>query len=290
MRNSPASPAPGGARPPATKADPLRAKRSLGQHFLRDRAALGRIVQAAGLGPADRVLEIGAGDGTLTEALAATGAQVIAVETDRRRIPRLLQRFPPQGPVEIVEADILRFDLGTLGPLAPLRCVSNLPYNVATAVLDRLLERRGTFSLLVLMFQKEVARRLVASPGDPAYGSLSLATQYRAEAELLFTLPRAAFSPPPAVESAVVRLAPRAEPLLPPETEVVFEQLLRAGFAHRRKTFLNSAAVSGRPVPQDALAAGLRGLGLTERARAEEIPLEGFLRLAKELAAVLSSP
>jgi 16S rRNA (adenine1518-N6/adenine1519-N6)-dimethyltransferase len=262
----------------------LRAKKSLGQHFLRDRATLARIVAAAAPGPGDLVLEVGAGDGTLTAPLAATGARVIALETDRARVPLLRRRFPEGGLVEVVEADVLRFDLEQLRPRAPLACVSNLPYNIATAVLDRLLSARGVFRLLVLMFQKEVARRLVAGPGDPAYGSLSLATQYRAQAELLFTVPRGAFAPPPKVESAVVRLVPRAEPLLPPAAERVFETLLRAGFTQRRKTFLNSAAGSGRAVPREALARGLEALGLTERARAEEIPLEGFLRLARELA------
>ncbi len=258
----------------------LRAKKSLGQHFLRDRGAVDRIVRAGDLGPADRVLEIGAGDGTLTGPLAGTGALVIALETDRNRVPQLLRRFPEGGRVEVVEADVLHFDLESLRPRAPLKCVSNLPYNIATAVLDRLLEARGIFSLLVLMFQKEVALRLVAAPGDPAYGSLSLATQYRAQAALLCTVPRGAFRPPPKVESAVVRLVPRPAPLLPPDQECVFATLLRAGFAQRRKLFLNSAAGSGLAIDRDALAAGLRTLGLTELARAEEIPLEGFLRLA----------
>jgi len=261
----------------------ISAKKSLGQHFLRDRGVLARILEAAELTASDRVLEIGAGDATLTAPLARACGRLIALETDRRRIPRLRELFPEGGNVEIVDADILRFDLGTLSPLAPLKCVSNLPYNIATAVLDRLLERRGMFSRLVLMFQKEVARRLVAGPGDAAYGSLSLATQYRAGAELLFTVPKGAFSPPPEVESAVVRLTPRGEALLAPEEERVFERLLRAGFAHRRKFFLNSASGSRHPIDRDALLAGLESLGLTERARAEEIPLEGFLRLARAL-------
>ncbi len=258
----------------------LRAKKSLGQHFLRDRGVLEAILRAARLSPEDRVLEIGAGDATLTAPLARACGRVIALETDRRRVPRLHEIFPAGGNVEIVDADILQFDLGSLAALAPLKCISNLPYNIATAVLDRLLERRGMFSLLVLMFQKEVGRRLVAGPGDPSYGSLSLATQYRAEASLVCTVPRRAFSPPPDVESAVVRLVPRPAPLLPPRQEQVFEHLLRAGFAYRRKTFLNSAAVAARPLPQQALAGALTALGLTERARAEEITLEGFLRLA----------
>jgi len=261
----------------------LRAKKSLGQHFLRDRGVLERILHAADLSADDRVLEIGAGDATLTAPLARACGRLIAIETDRRRLPHLREQFPAGGNVRIVDADILQFDLDSLAVDAPLKCVSNLPYNIATAVLDRLLARRGMFSLLVLMFQQEVGRRLVAGPGDAAYGSLSLATQYRAEAALVCTVPRRAFSPPPAVESAVVRLAPRPAPLLPPEQEQTFEHLLRAGFAYRRKTFLNSATIAARPLDPQALAAGLSSLGLTERARAEEIPLEGFLRLAKLL-------
>ena len=261
----------------------LRAKKSLGQHFLRDREILERIVQAAELKAGDRVLEIGAGDATLTVPLSRAAGRVIAVETDRRFIPRLRGLFPDGGNVEVLEADALKFELDALAGLAPLKCVSNLPYNIATAVLERLLRCRGMFSLLVLMFQKEVARRLVAGPGDSAYGSLSLATQYRADAALLFTVPRSAFSPPPEVESAVVRLAPRPAPLLPPGEERIFDELLRAGFAQRRKLFLNSVAGSRRPIDRDALAGALVAAGFTERARAEEIPLEGFLRLARAL-------
>jgi len=268
----------------------LSAKKSLGQHFLRDRGVLERILAAAALGPNDHALEIGAGDATLTAPLAASCGRLVALETAHRRVPALRERFSAGGTVEIVDADILRFDLEILRPLAPLKCVSNLPYNIATAVLDRLLERRGMFSLLVLMFQKEVARRLVAGPGDSAYGSLSLATQYRAEAELLFTVPRGAFVPSPKVESAVVRLVPRAAPLLPPGAERVFETLLRAGFTQRRKLFLNSVAASSLPLERDALANALREIGLTERARAEEVPLEGFLRLAALLSSRREGP
>jgi len=268
---------------PGARRTGIKAKKSLGQHFLRDRGVLERILQTAELTPEDRVLEVGAGDATLTAPLARACGRLVALETDRRRIPRLRELFPAGGNVEIVEADVLRFDLASLEPLAPLKCVSNLPYNIATAVLDRLLERRGMFSRLVLMFQKEVARRLVAGPGESAYGSLSLATQYRARAELLFTVPRNAFFPPPEVESAVVRLVPRSEPLLAPEQERVFERLLRAGFAHRRKYFLNSVVGSPHAIDREALLAGLASLGLTERARAEEIPLEGFLKLASAL-------
>lgn len=263
----------------------VRAKKSLGQHFLRNRQALADILRAAALAPEDRVLEIGAGDGTLTAPLAERCARVIAVETDRRRSEDLRRRFAAGGVVELVEADILRYDLEALRPLAPLKCVSNLPYNIATAVLERLLRHREIFTLLVLMFQKEVALRLLAGPGSPAYGSLSLATQYRAEAALVLTLSPRDFSPPPEVDSAVVRLVPRAAPLLPPAEERIFEALVRGGFSHRRKTFLNALARSGRSFPPEAVTTGLAELGLTSLARAQEIPLDGFLRLAHRLAA-----
>jgi 16S rRNA (adenine1518-N6/adenine1519-N6)-dimethyltransferase len=262
----------------------LRPKKSLGQHFLRSRPALEKIFAAAALTPEDRVLEIGAGDGTLTAPLAERCGAVLALETDRRCLEHLRRRFAETPNVEVVEADVLRYDLGTLAPRAPLACVSNLPYNIATAVLERLLERGLMFSRHVLMFQKEVALRLVAGPRTSAYGSLSLATQYRAEASLVCTLLPRDFTPPPAVASAVVLLVPRAAPLLPPEEERVFAALVRGGFSHRRKTFLNALARSGRSFPPDAVAAGLAELGLTPLARAEEIPLAGYLRLARLLA------
>jgi len=268
----------------------IRAKKSLGQHFLRDRGVLGRILAAAELGPGDRVLEIGAGDGTLTAPLAEHAARVVAVETDRRRLPALRARFPPGGAVELVEADALELDLEGLRGLAPLKCVSNLPYNVATAVLERLLAARGLFSLLVLMFQREVARRLVAGAGEPGYGSLSVATAYRAEARLVCTVPRTAFRPPPRVESAVVRLAPRPTPLLPPAEERVLERIVRGGFAQRRKTLLNSIARSGAAVSAERVAAALAARGIDPRARAEQLPLEEYLALARIVAAAGAEP
>jgi 16S rRNA (adenine1518-N6/adenine1519-N6)-dimethyltransferase len=231
------------------------------------------------------VLEIGAGDGTLTAPLAERCRRVIAVETDRRCVARLRERFPEGGPVEVVEADILRFDLERLRPDAPLACVSNLPYNIATAVLDRLLQARGIFTLLVLMFQKEVARRLLATPGDSAYGSLSVATQYRAEASLVCSVPPGAFAPPPEVESAVVRLLPRPEPLLPPAQERTLEAIVRGGFSHRRKTFLNALSRSGRQIPAEGVAAALDAMGISPRARAEEISLDQYLTLSRLVAA-----
>jgi len=259
-------------------------KKSLGQHFLRDEEVREEIFHWARLHPGDAVLEIGAGDGTLTGELGERAGRVIAVETDRRLFPRLRGKFPPGGTVEVVEADILAFDLSSLIPLAPLKVVADLPYNIAVAVLDRLLDRGGLFSLMILMFQKEVALRLTAKEGSRHYGSLSLATQYRSEAEIIRTVPPEAFRPRPKVDSALVRIVPRLSPLLPPAEEILFMRLARGGFSHRRKTLLNSLARSGFPVPVKDVAEALEELSLAPKVRAEDISFQQYLALAAALA------
>ncbi len=266
---------------------PLRPKKSLGQHFLRDEEILETILRTAALSPADLVLEIGAGDGTLTRPLGEKAKRVIAIETDRRCLTRLRRLFPPGGRVEVVEADILQYDFTTLNSLAPLKSVSDLPYTIATAVLDRLLENRSLFSLMVLMFQKEVALRLTASHGSKAFGSLSLATQYRAEVELIRTVPPGSFSPPPQVDSALVRVVPRASSLLAPSAEKVFHRLIRAGFRSRRKTFLNSLSKAGFPLPAKTVAAALETIDAPAAIRAEDLSFEDYLMLSRRLAPIM---
>ena len=265
-------------------AEQIRAKKSLGQHFLRDDDVHDEILHWARLSPTDRVLEIGAGDGTLTRSLGRLAGEVVAVETDRRCLRLLNREFPPGGTVRVVEADILRYDLSSLLALAPLKVIADLPYNIATAVLDRLLERRDLFSLMVLMFQKEVALRLTASPGTGSYGSLTLATRYRAEATIIRIVPPQSFVPPPKVESALLQVIPRESPLLTPAAEEVFARLTRAAFRHRRKTFLNSLTHSAFPLPSATLAAAMASLSIAPRVRAEEISFEDYLRLAALLA------
>jgi len=265
-------------------AEQIRAKKSLGQHFLRDDEVHDEILHWARLSPADRVLEIGAGDGTITRSLGRLAGEVIAVETDRRCLRLLNREFPREGTVRVVEADILRYDLSSLLDLAPLKVVADLPYNIATAVLDRLLERRDLFSLMVLMFQKEVALRLTASPGTGSYGSLTLATRYRADAEIIRVVPPQSFEPPPKVESALLQVIPRKNPLLPPAAEEVFARLTRAAFRHRRKTFLNSLTHSSFSLPSARISAAMASLSIGPRVRAEEISFDDYLRLARLLA------
>ena len=262
----------------------LHPKKSLGQHFLRDDEVHEEILNLAGLTPEDRVLEIGAGDGTLTRSLGELAGRVIAVETDRRCLTLLRREFPEGGAVEVVEADILSFDFSSLEADAPLKVVAALPYNIATAVLDRLLGHGSLFPLMVLMFQKEVALRLTAQAGSKTYGSLSLATQYRSEAELVRVIPPEAFFPRPKVESALLRLVPRQKSLLPPEEEKIFVRLVRDGFRHRRKTFLNSLSRAGGPFPAAEVADALAGLNLADKVRAEDITFGQFMDLARRLA------
>jgi len=261
----------------------IRPKKSLGQHFLRDDSVHEEILHWSQFERSDRVLEIGAGDGTITRSLGERAKKVVAVETDRRCLALLRKEFPPGGTVEVVEADILKYDLLSLEPMAPLKVVGDLPYNIATAVLDRLLSAGGLFSLMILMFQKEVARRLTAEAGSREYGSLTLATVYRAETEIVRVVPPKSFSPPPKVDSALLRVVPRTAPLLPPKTESIFHRIVRAGFRQRRKTFLNSLSRSGVSMPLERVAAALETLSLPLKVRAEGISFEQFLRLAELL-------
>jgi len=256
----------------------LAAKKSLGQNFLLDLNVTGRIVREAGDLAGAHVVEIGPGPGGLTRALLASAAEgVTVVERDRRFRPALEDLAAVAGgKLRIVEADALKTDIPALVP-APRAVIANLPYNVATPLLIGWLRRIDDFRSLTLMFQKEVADRLVAGPRSGAYGRLSVIAQWRAEVDPLLTLPARAFTPPPKVDSTVVQLRPRAQ-----REDVPFaamETVTAAAFGQRRKM----------------LRASLRGLGEAEAllaeadlpptARAEEIDIAGFVRLARAVAA-----
>jgi 16S rRNA (adenine1518-N6/adenine1519-N6)-dimethyltransferase len=262
----------------------IRAKKSLGQHFLRDDEVHEDFLRWAQLCRGDHILEIGAGDGTITRSLAAEAAKVIAVETDRRCLGRLRSEFPPGGVVEVIEADILTYDLGGLSSIAPLKAVGDLPYNIATAVLNRLLEHRDLFTLMVLMFQKEVARRLTATEGTKEYGSLSLATRHRADVEIIRVVPPEAFRPPPKVESALVRVVPRSTSPLTPAEERVFARLISCAFAQRRKTMVNSLARSGFAIPTEKVIDIIKDISIDPRVRAEQLSYGQFIELSRRLA------
>jgi len=262
----------------------LRPRKSLGQNFLLDLNLTARIARAGGPLAGATVLEVGPGPGGLTRALIAEGAaRVIAVERDERAIAALGEiaaRYP--GRVSVVAGDALEFDprphLGDA--TGPLRIIANLPYNIATALLVRWLSVAPWppwYDLAVLMFQREVAERIVASPGSKSYGRLAVLAGWRADAKILFDVSAAAFVPPPKVTSSVVRLVPRAEPLAC--DRAALERVTEAAFGQRRKMLRQSLRTLGLD-PKLLLAAA----GIAETARAEDIPVEGFVALARQLA------
>jgi 16S rRNA (adenine1518-N6/adenine1519-N6)-dimethyltransferase len=254
----------------------LDARRSLGQNFLLDLNLTGRIARSAGEIDAGTVIEIGPGPGGLTRALLDAGArQVIAIERDVRCLPALAEisaAYP--GRLQVLEGDALKFDVGALGE-APRRIVANLPYNVATTLLLRWLGEAEKFASLTLMFQKEVADRLIASPRGKDYGRLSIAVQWRCKARRLFDIPPRAFTPAPKVISTVVELVPLARPAFPADAADL-EAVTAAGFGQRRKMLRQ--ALKKLPVETATLIARA---GVPETARAEELSLEQFCALAR---------
>jgi 16S rRNA (adenine1518-N6/adenine1519-N6)-dimethyltransferase len=259
----------------------LRAKKSLGQNFLLDLNLTARIARAAGPLEGVTVVEIGPGPGGLTRALLALGSKrVIAIERDRRALAALeeiAQRYP--GQLQIIPGDALDFDpQGSFGA-ASVRVVANLPYNIATALLVSWLTLDSWppwYDRLVLMFQREVAERIVAAPGSKAYGRLSVLAQWRTEPKILFDIAPQAFVPPPKVTSSLVELVPRAAPLKCEGSAL--ESVTQAAFGQRRKMLRQSLKTLG--VEPNAL---LSEAGIDATARAEEIPVEGFVKLARAL-------
>ncbi|WP_246736166.1 16S rRNA (adenine(1518)-N(6)/adenine(1519)-N(6))-dimethyltransferase RsmA [Enterovirga aerilata] len=259
-------------------------KRALGQNFLFDLNLTGRIARSAGPLAGHEVLEVGPGPGGLTRALLAEGAErVIAVERDARCLPALAEigaRYA--GRLEVVEADALELDPAALfSGTRPARIVANLPYNVGTALLVRWLtvpDWPPRWSSATLMFQREVADRIVADERRPDdYGRLGVLCGWRTRARILFDVSPQAFVPPPKVTSAVVQIEPRADPL--PCSVAALERITRAAFGQRRKMLRQSLKGLGRD-PRELLDAA----GLPETARAEEIPVAGFVALANALA------
>ena len=260
----------------------LQARKSLGQNFLLDLNLTAKIARQAGDLTQCDVLEIGPGPGGLTRGLLSEGARkVLAIEKDSRCIPALNEianAYPNR--LQIIDGDALEVDpLAHLTP--PIRVAANLPYNIGTELLVRWLTPQDWppfWQSLTLMFQREVAERIVAKPGSKAYGRLALLAQWRADAKIVINLPPETFSPPPKVSSAVVHLTALAEPRFPADAAIL-SRTVAAAFNQRRK-MLRSALKGTAPDIEDRLIAA----GLKPTDRAEQIPLEGFCALARELA------
>lgn len=268
-------------------------KPKLGQHFLVDQQARRRIVEALGDVSQLTVIEIGPGRGALTDLLAARAGHLVAVEFDRLLAAQLRMKFARLPHVEIIEADILAVDIRTMignrkGPLRDLRpseqpkarVAGNLPYYITSDILLRLFAERDYFDRIVIMVQLEVADRLAAVPGTRDYGLLSATANLSGRVEKLFTLPPAAFSPPPAVESAVLRIdiAPRFVELQVDERG--FIEFLKRSFAHKRKMLSSNLREHFNPA---LLRKALPAAGIEPGARAEAVPLEQMAALYKGL-------
>jgi 16S rRNA (adenine1518-N6/adenine1519-N6)-dimethyltransferase len=258
----------------------LHPSRALGQHFLADPNIAARIVRLAGIASSDRVLEIGPGLGSLTLALAGTGAHVLAVEVDRHLVPVLQSVVAGAGDVVIEQGDALVYDFAArLGP-GPWSCVSNLPYNVATPVVVRLLEEVPQVAHIVVMVQREVGERLAAQPGTRAAGAVSVKVAFHADARLVGTVPPAVFVPRPKVDSVLVSLQRRAAPpVAVAEPDVMFG-LVRSAFAQRRKMLRRSL----RPALGDRTDQVLAAAAIDPRARPEVLDLAAWAALAQEVA------
>ncbi|WP_332700152.1 16S rRNA (adenine(1518)-N(6)/adenine(1519)-N(6))-dimethyltransferase RsmA [Bosea sp. (in: a-proteobacteria)] len=264
----------------------LMAQKALGQNFLFDLNLTGRIARAAGPLAGQTVVEIGPGPGGLTRALLANGAErVIAIERDRRCLPALAEiaaHYP--GRLEIVDGDALAVDLSRLLDGQEARIVANLPYNIGTPLLVGWLSAEPWppwWSSLTLMFQREVAERIVATPEQrAAYGRLAVLAGWRCETRILFDVPKTAFVPPPKITSSIVQLVPRQQP--EPCDRRLLERITLAAFGQRRKMLRQSLKpVLAEPTPI------IEAAGLLPTARAEEIPVSGFVRLANALAEAL---
>ena len=259
----------------------IRAKKSLGQNFLKDPHYLGMIADAAQVGPGDQVLEIGPGLGHLTRVLTQRARKVLAIEVDDRLIPHLQDIFGTVPNFELVHADALEYDYQSLD--GRWKVVANLPYYISTPIIQKLIAERGKFSSLTLMLQKEVAERIAASPGGKAYGYISVLVQFSAVPRIEFMVPPGAFAPRPEVDSVVITLAMRDRPAVSVKDEHFLIKVVKAAFSQRRKTLRNALKQLDVPGEKMGMAPGATGIDLGRRA--ETLSVEEFGRLADFLHA-----
>jgi len=256
-------------------------RHALGQHFLASPAVLRKIVGVIDPKPDDVLIEIGAGRGILTAALAETAGRLIAVEKDERLIPALKKDMPAN--VEVVHADVLTVDFRELlrrAGVPALRIVGNIPYSISSPLLFRILDDREVFSDCVILLQKEVAERVTAGPGSKSYAPLSILLQNEFEARVAFRVAPGSFSPPPKVQSALLTLQRRPIPLRPGAAEESFRAFLRAAFAERRKMLWNNLVHGSTPA---ALTAAYDALGIARNVRTEELSADTLFALFQAL-------
>lgn len=262
----------------------LRADKKLGQNFLIDETVVRRIVEAAELTPEDTVLEVGPGIGTLTQGLAESGANVVAVELDKRLLPVLDVTLEGYDNVRIVNGDILQVDIMEQVQKPDFKCCANLPYYITTPIIFAILEKRLPMERLVVMVQKEVAERMAAKPGSKDYGALSVAIQYFTEPEIAFIVPPSSFIPAPSVDSAVIVCKRRSTPPVEVCDENLFFRVVKAAFSLRRKMLSNSLKNMG--IKGEQVNKWLELAGVDGKCRAETLSLEDFAALTNTFAQV----
>lgn len=261
----------------------LQAKHSWGQNFLGDEVVLERIAEEALLRPGEPCVELGAGLGHLTRYLLATGAKVTAVERDRD-LAEALRRQEIEG-LTLVEANAAELDFAKTAQADQVVVVGNLPYHLTSSILFEVLDQWAHVPRAVFTLQKEVVDRLAASPGGRDYGVLTVMLGLRYEVTHCFDVPAARFHPPPKVDSAVLKLTRRPKPLAEVTDEARFRRLVKAGFAQRRKTLLNSLKSDKELAAQVDFAAALERAGIDGKRRAETLSVEEFARLERSLTA-----
>jgi 16S rRNA (adenine1518-N6/adenine1519-N6)-dimethyltransferase len=254
-----------------------RARKRFGQNFLHDAGVIDRILRSIHARPGEHVLEIGPGQGALTEGILDSGAQLDVVELDKDLVPILNQQFAGRDNFNLHQGDALKFDFNTLGA-APrtLRVVGNLPYNISTPLIFHLLHNAQLIKDMHFMLQKEVVERMAAGPGGGDWGRLSIMVQYHCRVEHLFNVGPGAFNPPPKVDSAIVRLVPYETPPFPAKDHRLLERVVREAFNQRRKTLRNTLKAL---MPNEAIEAA----GVDGSLRPEQLSLEEFVRLADKL-------
>ncbi|MBF2481805.1 16S rRNA (adenine(1518)-N(6)/adenine(1519)-N(6))-dimethyltransferase RsmA [Listeria seeligeri] len=271
-------------------------KKSLGQNFLIDSNILTRITDTAEITKETNVIEIGPGIGALTEQLAKTANEVVAFEIDQRLLPILDDTLSAYNNVKVVHGDVLKADVEEViasqftKPELPLKIVANLPYYVTTPIILKLLHDNIPADSMTFMLQKEVADRISAVPSTKSYGSLTIAIQFYMEAELAFIVPKTVFMPQPNVDSAVIYLKRRKEPLAQVNDEAFFFEVTRASFAQRRKTLWNNLASKFPELKarKDELVEGLNGIGIDLIRRGETLDIPEFAKLSNFLADFLA--
>ena len=259
----------------------LRYKQSLGQNFIYDEELLAALTEAAGVAADEDVLEIGPGCGSLTKHLCRAARQVLSVELDERLIPLLQAFLSGEKNWNVIQGDIMTVDLQqiTAGLQPPFAVVANIPDNITTPLIQRLLTEELPVSRLALMVQKEVADKILSSPGDEGWGPLAVRCQYKCEPRRAMEVPAACFTPPPKVDSTFILLPVRKEPAVKVKSEKMFFRVVNAAFALRRKTLLNGLCAAFRTERTEA-AGWLEAAGINPMIRGEKLSIEEFGRLS----------